>query len=52
MLEKDKKPAAKQPEQPVKTERKPNEQAGFHLSSSIKITDPNTGQVILQMRAD
>lgn len=32
--------------------KKPNEQAGFHFSSSLKITDPNTKQVILQMRAD
>jgi len=38
----------KQPAQ----ERKPNEQAGFHFSSSLKITDPNTGQVLVQMRAD
>lgn len=32
--------------------KKPNEQAGFHFSSSLKITDPNTKQVILQIRAD
>jgi hypothetical protein len=31
---------------------KPNEQAGFHFSSSIKITDPNSGEVLVQMRAD
>ena len=41
----------KQP-QPMQPERKPNEQAGFYFSSSLKITDPNTGQVLVQMRAD
>jgi hypothetical protein len=32
--------------------KKPNEQVGFHFSSSMKITDPNTGKVLLQMRCD
>jgi hypothetical protein len=32
--------------------KKPNEQVGFHFSSSMKITDPNTGKVILHMRCD
>jgi hypothetical protein len=32
--------------------KKPNEQVGFHFSSSMKITDPKTGKVILQMRCD
>ena len=32
--------------------KKPNEQVGFHFSSSMKITDPNTGTVLLQMRCD
>ena len=36
----------------VPQERKPNESAGFHFSSSIKISDPNTGQVLVQKRAD
>lgn len=34
------------------TESKPNENAGFYFSSSLKITDPVTGQVLLQMRCD
>ena len=32
--------------------KKPNEQFGFYFSSSIKITDPKTGQVLLQKRCD
>jgi len=32
--------------------RKPNENAGFHFSSSVKIFDPNTQQVILHKRGD
>lgn len=31
---------------------KPNETAGFYLSGVIRITDPNTGQVLLHKRAD
>lgn len=30
----------------------PNEQGGFIFSSAIKITDPNTKEVILHMRGD
>lgn len=33
-------------------EKKPNENAGFYFSGSIKITDPNTGEILVQMRAD
>ena len=33
-------------------ERKPNENAGFYFSSSIKIFDPNTQQVLVQKRGD
>lgn len=33
-------------------ERKPNENAGFNFSSSIKIFDPNTQQIILHKRGD
>ena len=32
--------------------KRPNEQVGFYFSSSLKITDPNTGKVLVQMRAD
>jgi hypothetical protein len=43
----------KTPVTPLPTEeRKPNENAGFYFSSSIKITDPETGQVLVQMRCD
>jgi hypothetical protein len=30
--------------------RKPNEKMGFCLSSSLKITDTKTGEVLLKMR--
>ena len=33
-------------------ETKPNENTGIHVSSSLRITDPETGQVLLQMRCD
>ena len=32
--------------------RKPNENAGFSFSSSVKIFDPNTQQIILHKRGD
>jgi hypothetical protein len=38
--------------QPEKPGSKPNEQAGFYFSSGIKITDPNTKEVLVQMRGD
>ena len=31
---------------------KPNEIGGFYFSSHIKITDPNTQEVLLQQRGD
>lgn len=31
---------------------KPNELGGVHISSSVKIFDPNTKQIILHKRAD
>ena len=33
-------------------EKKPNEVGGFYFSSSLKITDPNTNEVLVQMRGD
>jgi hypothetical protein len=39
-------------EQPEKPVQKPNEQVGFYFSSSIKITDPNTKEVLVHMRGD
>ncbi len=33
-------------------EKKPNEHGGFYFSSGIKITDPNTKEVLVQMRGD
>lgn len=33
-------------------EKKPNEVGGFYFSSSVKITDPNTNEVLVQMRGD
>lgn len=32
--------------------KKPNENAGFSFSSSVKIFDPNTQQIILHKRGD
>lgn len=52
MQKKDNKNQQTPQHKPTTPERKPNERAGFHLSSSIKITDPNTGEVLVQMRAD
>jgi hypothetical protein len=33
-------------------ESKPNEIAGFYFSTALKITDPETGEVLVQQRAD
>ena len=38
--------------QPENSGPKPNETGGFYFSSSIKITDPNTKEVLVQMRGD
>lgn len=35
-----------------KDNKKPNENAGFYFSSFLKITDPNTQEVLVQMRGD
>lgn len=36
--------------QPV--EKKPNEHGGFYFSSVLKISDPNTKEIIVQKRGD
>ena len=41
---------AKQP--PAQPEKKPNETGGFYFSSSIKIFDPETQEIIVQTRGD
>jgi len=33
-------------------EKKPNEHGGFYFSSSVRITDPNTKEVLVQIRGD
>lgn len=38
--------------QPEKSEPKPNEHGGFYFSSGIKITDPNTKEVLVHMRGE
>ena len=38
--------------QEKKTEPKPNELGGFYFSSHLKITDPNTKEVLVQKRGD
>lgn len=35
-----------------KPETKPNEHGGFYFSSHVKITDPNTKEVLMQKRGD
>ena len=36
----------------TETVRKPNENGGFYFSSFLKITDPNTKEVLVQKRGD
>lgn len=36
----------------AKVNKKPNELGGVQVSSHIKITDPQTGQVLLKIRGD
>jgi len=38
--------------QPEVQEKKPNEHGGFYFSSSVKITDPNTKEVLVHTRGD
>ena len=33
-------------------EKKPNEHGGFYFSSSVKIFDPNSQEIIVQKRGD
>lgn len=33
-------------------EKKPNESVGFYFSSSVKIFDPNSKQILVQKRGD
>lgn len=35
-----------------KPEKKPNEHGGFYFSSSVKIYDPNSKEVMVQKRGD
>jgi hypothetical protein len=35
-----------------KPEKPANEQSGIYFSSSVKITDPNTKEVLVQIRGD
>jgi hypothetical protein len=39
-------------EEVVVPEKKPNELGGFYFSSSVKITDPDTEEVLVQIRGD
>jgi hypothetical protein len=36
----------------VRAEVQPNESGGFYFSSFLKITDPNTEEVLVQTRGD
>jgi hypothetical protein len=40
-----------QPVAPV-PEKKPNEVGGFYFSSFLKISDPNTKEILVQTRGD
>lgn len=35
-----------------KQDVKPNEQGGFYFSSSVKISDPNSKEILVQIRGD
>lgn len=37
---------------PQEYEKKPNEFGGVYFSSSIKIFDPNTNEILVQQRGD
>ena len=38
--------------QPVASSKKPDESGGFYISTHIKITDPNTKEILVQKRGD
>lgn len=42
----------KEEKTPVVLEKKPNEHSGIVISSHIKISDPNTKEVLVQKRGD
>jgi hypothetical protein len=46
MEEKQQKPVSLAPE------KKPNETGGFYFSSFLKISDPNTKEILVQTRGD
>lgn len=37
---------------PQVPEKKPDESGGFYFSSFVKITDPETGEILAQTRGD
>lgn len=41
-----------QKKEPLGAPIKPNETGGFYFSSHLKITDPNTKEVLVQTRGD
>ena len=42
----------KNQKQPEQAGPKPNENGGFYFSSSVKLVDPNTKEVLVHMRGD
>lgn len=44
--------AENQGKEQKKPETKPNEHGGFYFSSHLKISDPNTKEVLVQKRGD
>lgn len=43
---------AQKKQEKSKDQSKPNDYAGFYFSSVVKITDPNTKEVLVQKRGD
>jgi len=41
-----------EPKAQTSTEKKPNEVGGVYFSSHVKITDPDTNEVLLSKRGD
>jgi hypothetical protein len=39
-------------EKQTESNTRPNEIGGFYFSSSVKITDPNTKEILVQIRGD
>lgn len=52
MTEKEQKFEVFKPQEANTSEKKPNDKGGFYFSSHLTIKDPDTGEVLVRMRAD